>query len=282
MRTLVLVDILNLIFISFHSVGKQVEELSEENIGFFYHFFLNKFHVIVKTYGKVVACWDGKNSTKWRRSIFPDYKMNREKRNQDPSYKFLISKLDEIKGLLSLYPIKQVDVEEVEADDVIYTLCEKYHEGNNIIVISSDVDLTQIALKFNNVEIYNPIKKRTLTPYKYIIEQKCMVGDGSDNIPGLYRIGEKTFEKIMKDPKLLREKVLNKSGNVKAYKLFRRIVDLSLLPNDLRKRILDKDQEEQYNTFKPDEIEFFAFNRNMKDLLDRWLTIKEEIRNAKE
>ena len=144
----VLVDMMNIFFISFYAAKIQIkkeqnrDEFLKEDIPFFLHFLLNKMNYIFSEFGVLDICWDGKNSLEWRRSIFPDYKRNRDKTKGDISYKNVMSSIPKVVEALSHYPCRQIEVENAEADDIIFSLSKKYAE-EEVLIISSDGDLSQ-------------------------------------------------------------------------------------------------------------------------------------------
>lgn len=276
----VLVDMMNIVFISFYATRMQIKkeqgrnEFLIDDIPFFLHFLLNKMNFIFSEFGVLDICWDGKDSLEWRRSIFPDYKRNRDKTKNDISYKNIISSIPKIVEVLNYYPCRQIEVEKVEADDVIFSLSKKYAE-EEILIISSDGDLSQIINYFGEkINQYHPIKKTYYEPSKYILEEKAIVGDMTDNIPGLFRVGIKTFEKMLAD-KATWNSVITKGNNKKIYESFLNIIDLRKTP--FEQKILDKEKTIEYNKFQPDEVELFLWDNKLKDLLHRWPKIKNSV-----
>ncbi len=270
----VLVDHLNFVFIAFHLARaelkmKGIDDFTEEHVGFFYHILFNKYNQLFKTYGQVIICHEGKSSLDWRRSIYPDYKRNRDQSKQEPWYLVLKNTFDKIEEVLSYYPCKQIKVDNTEADDVIYALAKHYGEqGEEVTIISTDGDLAQILDISDTISIYNTMKKTFTSKKPNIIKQKAIVGDPSDNIPGLYRIGIKTFEKMLEDKKLWNEKM--KGDNYDTYQKFLKIVDLSVIPKEYHENVLLMEKELEYKTFDIGKIEYFFFENNMQDNISRW------------
>lgn len=273
---MVLVDTLNIIFIMFHMTNKKLrdegKEFDEKSKPFFYHMLFQKLNFLFQTYGQLIFCWEGKKSLEWRRSIYPEYKKNRV---ANDSIQYLKTLFPEIKEILKYYPTKQIEVDEAEADDVIYVLCKKY-QGKDITVLTTDKDISQIRNYFPNITIYNPIHRKEIIPSKYIVEEKSIIGDSSDNIPGLYRIGKKTFEKMLENKELFNKKISGE--NKRIFEAFKKIIDLRKFPKDLQQKIIDKDEQESYNEYKPDEIEDFFYENRMVSMLNRWPVIKGTIK----
>lgn len=144
--------------------------------------------------------------TTFRHDTYQDYKGGRQKTPPELSEQFPY-----IRQLLDAYQIKRYELENYEADDIIGTLSRQADEqGLQTIIITGDRDLTQLASE--NVTIYYTKKGVTevdhYTP-AFISEQydglvpdqirdlKGLMGDTSDNIPGVAGVGEKTALKLL-------------------------------------------------------------------------------------
>lgn len=149
-----------------------------------------------------VVAWD-KGKSKQRISIYPDYKAQRDARRKPEDQADIIRQRNDCIDLFSFLPVKQVMVNNVEADDVIGYLCERL-KGKKLIV-SNDQDFVQLVRK--GVHLYLPNHKKILTyknvddflgfPVKHYVLWKSMVGDSSDNIKGLKGIGPKRATAII-------------------------------------------------------------------------------------
>ncbi|QLK85948.1 DNA polymerase I [Staphylococcus sp. 17KM0847] len=144
--------------------------------------------------------------TTFRHEQYADYKGGRQKTPPELSEQFPY-----IRQLLEAYAIKTYELENYEADDIIGTLSRQADEqGMQTIIITGDRDLTQLAS--DHVTIYYTKKGVTevdhYTPQfiaeKYnglqpeqIIDMKGLMGDASDNIPGVAGVGEKTALKLL-------------------------------------------------------------------------------------
>lgn len=142
-----------------------------------------------------------------RHSTFSEYKGGRQKTPPELSEQFPY-----IRELLDAYGISRYELENYEADDIIGTLSlEAEKDGFEVKVISGDKDLTQLSSDkttvaitkkgITEIEEYTPAhikEKYGLTP-EQIIEMKGLMGDASDNIPGVPGVGEKTAIKLLKE-----------------------------------------------------------------------------------
>lgn len=278
---MILVDMMNVIFIEFHMTRKKLKdegkELDEENFPFFLHNFFSKFNNIISNSGKLIICWEGENSLKWRREIYPEYKRNRDQNKDEDAYKLLLNNLDLIREVLNYYPVKQMFHSEAEADDVIFALAKQYNEIDDIVIISSDKDLTQILNYQDNVTIWDPIRKKVQSSNSNILTEKAIIGDASDNIKGLWRVGPKTLEKMLLDQNKWNE-IMSKSNNKEIYSSLLKIIDLREFPEKIHEEIIDKEKNIEYNEFKPDDIELFYWDNRLPNLISRWQETKEDIR----
>ena len=267
---MVLIDMMNMIFIEYHMTKRvlkeQDKEFDKDSLSLFYHNFFTFFNKILREYNEVIVCWEGENSLSWRRSIYPEYKRNRDEKKTEEDYKLLMKTIPVIQQALMSFPVKQLTIKGAEADDVIFTLSTHYKGPHTII--STDKDLTQILSLNPNVTIYNPIKKKIVKPHPYLVEEKAIVGDKSDNIGGLYRVGIKTFQKMIEDRALF-NKIMSKGNNKEIYKQLLKIIDLRNIPEDLQEKIIDEEKKISYNKLDNQKIEEFYFENKLKDLLMR-------------
>ncbi|MCR4657037.1 MAG: DNA polymerase I [Lachnospiraceae bacterium] len=145
----------------------------------------------------------------FRHKLYADYKGTRKGMPDE-----LREQMPVIKELLAAMQVCIVEKEGYEADDILGTIAKRSEkEGLLVSVISGDRDLLQIATDNiriripktkggkTEVEDYNTkdvIEKYGLTPLQ-IIELKALMGDASDNIPGVPKIGEKTAIALLKE-----------------------------------------------------------------------------------
>ena len=142
-----------------------------------------------------------------RLAIDTEYKANRVKKDLSPEEveywdSFSSQKNFIISLMKDCFPIEVVRHPMYEADDVIYTLIKSIHPDEDLVVVSSDTDFIQILNEFpDRVQVWNPLAKnyRENTPYDYV-SWKSMVGDRTDNIQGVPRVGKKTASKILNSP----------------------------------------------------------------------------------
>ncbi|MBD1381634.1 5'-3' exonuclease [Metabacillus arenae] len=151
----------------------------------------------------VICCWDMGSKT-FRNEMFASYKSNR---NEPPLE--LIPQFELAKQAVSTLNIRNIGIEGYEADDCIGTLAEKFHRDMKVSILTGDRDLLQL-LKPNievvllqkgigNYKVYNDqtfTEEYGISPIG-LIDVKGLMGDTSDNYPGVKGIGEKTAYKLI-------------------------------------------------------------------------------------
>ncbi|KIL43810.1 DNA polymerase I [Jeotgalibacillus soli] len=181
----------------------------------------------------VLVAFDAGKTT-FRHKTFSEYKGGRQKTPSELSEQFPF-----IRELLDAYAIKRFELDQYEADDIIGTLSKKAEEeGFEVVIISGDKDMTQLSSEKTRVEItrkgitdmesYTPEhinEKYGLTPDQ-IIDMKGLMGDSSDNIPGVPGVGEKTAIKLLKQFGSL-EAILASAGEVSGAKLKEKLIEFA-------------------------------------------------------
>ncbi|MBQ4558403.1 MAG: DNA polymerase I [Clostridia bacterium] len=136
-----------------------------------------------------------KGKKTFRHQLYKDYKAKRR-----PTPPDLIAQIPLLKEMLKTMNIKYLEFDDIEADDIIGVLSRRFETEN--IVVSADKDVLQLINR--NTIVYAPQKGSDSVVYneeklqevfgispKQIIDLKAIMGDSSDNIPGVSGIGEK-------------------------------------------------------------------------------------------
>ena len=149
----------------------------------------------------IVVVWDSKGKTQ-RHEIFPAYKATRQ---EAPSDIFLQKELiQEVTDLLKIAQLSEIGQ---EADDLMYSFAKKCNKsGYDAVIVSSDKDMRQ-AVNDHTI-IYDPFFEKIMDKdsvqerYGFEIEKIpfyfSLIGDSSDNIPGVAGVGEKTATELVK------------------------------------------------------------------------------------
>ncbi|KAE9636898.1 DNA polymerase I [Defluviitalea raffinosedens] len=154
----------------------------------------------------IAVAFDLKAPT-FRHEVFQEYKGNRKGMPEE-----LKPQIPLLKDILDAMGIKRLEKEGYEADDILGTVAKRAEEqGMQPIIVSGDRDLLQLATEQIKIRIPKTkkggteiedyyakdlIEKIGVTPLEYI-DVKALMGDSSDNIPGVPGIGEKTAIKII-------------------------------------------------------------------------------------
>ncbi|MBM0789733.1 DNA polymerase I [Staphylococcus epidermidis] len=248
--------------------------------------------------------------TTFRHSKYSEYKGGRQKTPPELSEQFPY-----IRQLLDAYHIKRYELDNYEADDIIGTLSRQADEADfETIIITGDRDLTQLAT--DNVTIYYTKKGVTdvdhytpefiaekyqgLVP-KQIIDMKGLMGDTSDNIPGVAGVGEKTAIKLLNQfesvegvyehieevtAKKLKEKLINSKDDAFMSKDLATInvhspIEVSLEDTKLT---LQDDTAEKIELFK--KLEFKQLladidtSSNNEEVIDKTFEIEQDFQNV--
>lgn len=199
-----LVDGDNLFKIGFHGVKELYN--GGDHLGGIYHFIniLRKF-LEEHNHDKVVVFWDGDSNSSIRKSIYPQYKANRRQDMNEYKYESYLQQKARVKQYLEEIFVRQVEMVNNEADDLI-AYYANIATDEQIIIFSADKDLTQLISK--RVTIYSPTSKQYFKngdkitinkvdiPHTNVLLTKILTGDKSDNIDGIELLGEKTLVKL--------------------------------------------------------------------------------------
>ena len=194
---------------------------SGRTIGGIYQFIvIMKKLIEEKYYDRVFVFWDGKFSGKLRYDIYSDYKGNRKLKRitnwssfddlADESASMSQQMLRLIDYLHQL-PVSIITRDKLEADDIIGYLAPKFDQA---VIMSADQDFLQLCS--DNVQVYSPIKKKFYGPKEVFdeyglwpqnfVNYKVLMGDTSDNLPGVKGLGPKKLYKLF--PELTGDKTV--------------------------------------------------------------------------
>jgi len=208
-----LVDGDNLFKIGFHGVREFF--VDGNHIGGVFHF-LNTLRKQLDehNYDKVIVFWDGDGNSSQRREIYPKYKLNRRQDMNEFKLESYHIQKERVKQYLEECFVRQLRVDNNESDDLIAYYCQVAKDEDKII-FTADKDLLQLI--DSTTSIYSPMIKvmykmgdkvsimGNQIPHQNILTLKVIMGDKSDNIDGIERLGEKTFLKFF--PEVLDEVV---------------------------------------------------------------------------
>ena len=153
----------------------------------------------------LAVCWDMGSKT-FRTELFADYKGNRGEAPIE-----LIPQFDLVKEVVTSFDIPNIGLAGYEADDCIGTIANQSKEFAHVSILTGDQDMLQlldnsisvILMKkgYGNYLVHTPetfFEEKGITP-RQMIDLKALMGDTSDNYPGVKGIGEKTALKLLQE-----------------------------------------------------------------------------------
>jgi len=169
---------------------------------------------------RVILVFDGQGNITNRRNTYSEYKANRQIK-RITNFKVFSTLAEESDSIatqmlrlldyLKCLPVSISIIDKIEADDTIAYLSQKLKD--DVIIYSADQDFLQLVNK--RITVYSPIKKKFyrpndvyeqygMHPYNFIT-MKCLMGDKSDNLPGVKGLGPKKLMKYF--PEIAGEKL---------------------------------------------------------------------------
>ncbi len=212
-KKLVLIDGHALAYRAFHALPDDLKTSQGELTNAVYGFTSMLLNVLRDETPTHIAVTFDKGRT-FRHDVYPDYKAHRAKMPEE-----LRSQMDRIRQVVETLDIPIFEQEQYEADDLLGTLARQASEQEaETLIVTGDTDLLQLVdehtrvltsrWRFSDTVIYDVdgVKERYdgLPPAK-LVEYKALMGDKSDNIPGVYGVGEKTATKLLKKYESLEE-----------------------------------------------------------------------------
>ncbi|MBM3894711.1 DNA polymerase I [Candidatus Dependentiae bacterium] len=198
--TLVLIDASSLLYRAFYGL-KPLSTSKGQPVQAVYGFF-KSLRQILDQYSPfaIAVVWDKGDSG--RKEMYPDYKKNRQAAPSD-----LLEQRHTIQLMCDAIQIPQVSVVGFEADDVIFTFANRFKdEVEKIVVVSPDKDLRQLVSE--RCVVADPINRKTYTPEEFFKKYEfnpdllstyfALLGDSSDDIPGVAGIGDTRATALVK------------------------------------------------------------------------------------
>ncbi|WP_199690071.1 MULTISPECIES: 5'-3' exonuclease [Clostridia] len=277
---IMLVDGMALLFRGFFATAfrgnfmKTREGVPTNGVYQFLRYFLDAVNTFQPTH--VVCCWDMGSKT-FRTEMYAAYKANRD----EPPVE-LIPQFDLAKKVVDSFNMPNIGLENYEADDCIGTLAKMYGADHEVTILTGDQDILQLVddgiqvaiMKkgqgnydlFNQANFY---EKKGIHP-KQIIDLKGLMGDPSDNYPGVKGIGEKTALKLIQEHGTIEDMIANidtlpkgvqtkMKANMKMLHLSRRLAEIKCdvpITCELEQALWDYDREHIISTFQSFEWKY--------------------------
>ena len=187
----------------------------------------------------------------WRNEYLPEksYKGKRTNNSHIGAF-FQLLKSQQVFENYNNYPLNILSQDKLEADDLIALSVQQITDFDKIYILSQDMDYTQLL--HENIYLFNMRFKNVITdrnstrnPEKDLFI-KCVIGDKSDNIPGVFkRCGKKTAETYYENKDLFKQK-LAAENREEQYTLNRQLIDFTNIPEELQDSFI-----ETYNNLFP-------------------------------
>ncbi|MEX1376958.1 MAG: DNA polymerase I [Eubacteriales bacterium] len=224
-KTLMLIDGNSLMYRAFYSMSPSPNDkgIYTNAVYGFLNMFLKALDDFTPSH--IIVAFDMHEKT-FRNDLYEDYKANRSATPDE-----LRPQFDLIKDVLKSMEVKIVEMPTYEADDILGTLSKRAaKQGYKSMIVTGDRDILQLI--DDNINVYMTVKgisevqifdkeklneKYSLKPSQ-IIDMKGLMGDSSDNIPGVKGVGEKTALKLLEDYSTLEgvyENIENIKGKLK-------------------------------------------------------------------
>ena len=224
--------------------------------GLFRHMVINSLRSykqkFANEYGEMIIACDDKNY--WRKQLFPYYKANRKKTRDasEINWTQVFEIFNKVKHeIRDNFPYRVIQVDSAEADDIIATLVK--HRSEPVLILSGDKDFVQLQMD-DDVKQYDPVRKKWIShndPRKFLFEH-ILKGDQGDGVPNVLSdddtfvankrqrpLTQKKIEAVYNQGIMFLDKELEKN-----FKRNKQLVDLSMIPEKIRKQVLDKYHEE--------------------------------------
>lgn len=208
-KQLLLIDGNSIVFRAFFAMHNQIDKFTNKDglhTAAIYGFKLMLDHVLDKFHPDAALVAFDAGKVTFRTKMYDDYKGGRNKTPDE-----LTEQFPYVRELVEACGLHSCELKNYEADDIIGTLAKEGDEaGYETLIVTGDRDLTQLASDHTTVAVthkgvtdtehYTPAhveEKLGITP-RQIIDMKALMGDSSDNYPGVTKIGEKTAIKLVK------------------------------------------------------------------------------------
>ena len=277
MKKLYIVDAVNILFRSYYAIGPMTNPKGESTNALYG--FIRSLQKMIKEYSPeyFVAVFDGPGGKQKRLEIYPEYKSHRAAMPDD-----LVLQLERAVSFCSMAGIPQLQIPGVEADDTIgsIALWAAKQADTKVYICSSDKDLCQLVSE--NIYVINVHKENLLVgpeqvkelfgvAPEQIVDLLAIVGDASDNIPGLSGFGPKTAVALLQQFGTL-ENILahpEKVPGAKKQETIREEKEIALMSKKLATLQIDVDFPKESHFFRlklPDLEKLRAFYQEMSFL----------------
>ncbi len=222
MNEIYIVDAVNFLFRSYYAIAPMKNKEGESTSALYG--FIRSMQKILQEFNPeyLVAVFDGPDNAKTRRALYPEYKKNRKEAPQD-----LYTQIEWALNFCRIFGIPSICVEGVEADDTMASIAIWAQEQKSkVFLCTSDKDLFQLVSE--NIFVLNAHKQNELFDTEKVhqffgvypsqmLDFLSIMGDASDNIPGISGFGPKTASSLLQEFGSL-EKIFDNLDKIKGKK----------------------------------------------------------------
>jgi DNA polymerase-1 len=200
MKKIALIDAYGFVFRAYHSLPP-LKRADATPVGAVYGFTNMLIKLLAGLNVSHVAVVFDSGSKTFRNDIYPLYKANRPPCPEDLKPQFAI-----VRQASQALNLVSIEKQGFEADDIIATLAKKSaQDGFEVLIVSSDKDLMQLV--DDNISMYdamknkiikaNEVREKFFVDPKQVLDVLSLMGDSSDNVPGVKGIGPKTASQLI-------------------------------------------------------------------------------------
>lgn len=201
MKKIALIDAYGFVFRAYHSLPPLLRK-DQTPVGAVFGFTNMLIKLLAGLNVSHVAVIFDSGSKTFRNDIYPAYKANRPECPEDLKPQFAI-----VRQATQALNLKSIEKVGYEADDIIATLAKQSaQQGFEVLIVSSDKDLMQLI--DDKISMYDAMKNKIIkepeviekfmVPARQVLDILSLIGDSSDNIPGVKGIGPKTASELLK------------------------------------------------------------------------------------
>jgi DNA polymerase-1 len=201
LQPLILIDGMSLVFRAYHALQRTGMKSQTGEPSFAVFAFANILTSLLDKHNPdaIAVVFDTKEPT-FRHIMYPEYKAHRDAFPED-----LVPQLGRIKELIGLMGLECVELPGFEADDIIGTIARRESaDGHDVLCVTSDKDYFQLVT--DKVRILRPgkdvgeyepfdsvrVREKFGVAPEHVVDVLALIGDSSDNVPGVKGVGEKT------------------------------------------------------------------------------------------
>ncbi|MBU3741616.1 MAG: DNA polymerase I [Candidatus Kapabacteria bacterium] len=198
---IILIDAMALVFRAYHALQRTGMQSNTGEPTFAVFAFANMLTSLLDKHDPdaIAVVFDTKEPT-FRHELYDQYKAHRDAFPDD-----LVPQLGRIKDLITLMGLERIEMPGFEADDIIGTIASRESvDGHDILCVTSDKDYFQLVndkvkvlrpgKDVGEYEVYDAkkVKEKFGVKPDHVIDVLALIGDSSDNVPGVKGVGEKT------------------------------------------------------------------------------------------